>query len=116
MNPAETQAQLQLSKVVRHARSVVFQMAEVTVPRKLFAAVLERIQRLREGGLAVLMVLAACAASVEAQSEPPGCVTTCTPTYIYPDPANPDKMTECCLGPDPSPDIPNVYPSKEGLS
>lgn len=33
------------TKVVRHSKSVTFQLAEVTVPRKLFAAVLERIQR-----------------------------------------------------------------------
>ena len=35
------------AKVVHHARYVVFQMAEVRVPRKLFAAILERIRRLR---------------------------------------------------------------------
>jgi hypothetical protein len=35
------------AKVVRHARYVTFQMAEVAVPRKLFAAILERIARLR---------------------------------------------------------------------
>jgi len=35
------------AKVVTHARYVVFQMAEVAVPRRLFAAILERIQRLR---------------------------------------------------------------------
>jgi len=34
------------AKVVTHARYVVFQMAEVAVPRKLFAAILERIRRL----------------------------------------------------------------------
>ncbi len=33
------------AKVVTHARYVVFQMAEVAVPRKLFAAILERIGR-----------------------------------------------------------------------
>ncbi len=32
------------AKVVRHAKSVRFQMAEVAVPRELFAAILERIQ------------------------------------------------------------------------
>ncbi len=32
-------------KVVRHAKYVTFQMAEVAVPRELFAAILERIQR-----------------------------------------------------------------------
>jgi hypothetical protein len=35
------------AKVVRHAKYVTFQLAEVAVPRKLFAAILERIQRLR---------------------------------------------------------------------
>ena len=35
------------AKVVRHARYVTFQLAEVAVPRKLFATILERIQRLR---------------------------------------------------------------------
>ena len=35
------------AKAVHHARYVIFQMAEVAVPRKLFAATLERIQRLR---------------------------------------------------------------------
>jgi hypothetical protein len=32
------------AKVVRHASYVTFQLAEVPVPRKLFAAILERIQ------------------------------------------------------------------------
>ena len=35
------------AKIVRHARYVFFQMAEVAVPRELFAAILERIIRLR---------------------------------------------------------------------
>ena len=35
------------AKVVRHARYVMFQMAEVAVPRDLFAAILARIKRLR---------------------------------------------------------------------
>jgi hypothetical protein len=35
------------TKVVTHSRYVIFQMADVAVPRKLFAAILERIQRLR---------------------------------------------------------------------
>ena len=35
------------AKIVRHARYVFFQMAEVAVPRELFAAILERIVRLR---------------------------------------------------------------------
>jgi hypothetical protein len=35
------------AKVVSHAKYVIFQLAEVTVPRQLFAAILERIARLR---------------------------------------------------------------------
>jgi Transposase DDE domain group 1 len=35
------------AKVVTHAKSVIFQLAEVAVPRKLFAAILTRIGRLR---------------------------------------------------------------------
>ena len=35
------------AKVVRHAKYVTFQLAEVAVPRDLFAAILERIQRFR---------------------------------------------------------------------
>jgi hypothetical protein len=35
------------AKVVHHAKYVTFQLAEVAVPRRLFAAILERIQRLR---------------------------------------------------------------------
>ena len=31
------------AKVVRHAKYVTFQMAEVAVPRELFVAILERI-------------------------------------------------------------------------
>jgi hypothetical protein len=38
---------LALEPVVAHSRHVFFQRAEVAVPRKLFAAVLDRIQRLR---------------------------------------------------------------------
>jgi len=34
------------AKVVRHSRYVIFQLAEVAVPRKLFAAILARIQQL----------------------------------------------------------------------
>jgi hypothetical protein len=34
-------------KVVSHAKYVVFQLAEVAVPRKLCAEILERIGRLR---------------------------------------------------------------------
>ena len=33
------------AKVVRHSGYVIFQMAEVAVPRELFAAILDRIQR-----------------------------------------------------------------------
>jgi hypothetical protein len=35
------------AKVVAHSKYVIFQLAEVAVPRKLFAAILERIDRLR---------------------------------------------------------------------
>ena len=35
------------AKVIAHGRYVIFQMAEVAVPRELFAAILERIRRLR---------------------------------------------------------------------
>ena len=35
------------AKVVTHAKYVIFQLAEVAVPRKLFAAILARIGRLR---------------------------------------------------------------------
>ena len=35
------------AKVVAHSKYVTFQLAEVAVPRKLFAAILERIDRLR---------------------------------------------------------------------
>ena len=38
------------AKAVHHARYVIFQMAEAAVPRKLFAAILDRIQRLRAVG------------------------------------------------------------------
>ncbi len=34
------------AKVVRHSRYVIFQMAEVAVPRTLFCEILERISRL----------------------------------------------------------------------
>jgi len=34
-------------KVVHHARRVVFQLAEVAIPRSLFALILLRIERLR---------------------------------------------------------------------
>ena len=35
------------ARIVRHGRYVVFQLAEVAVPRPLFAAILRRIDRLR---------------------------------------------------------------------
>jgi hypothetical protein len=35
------------ARIVRHGRYVVFQLAEVAVPRALFAAILKRIDRLR---------------------------------------------------------------------
>ena len=35
------------AKVVTHARYVIFQMAEVAVPKRLFRAILTRIRRLR---------------------------------------------------------------------
>ena len=35
------------AKVVAHAKYVTFQLAEVAVPRQLFAAILARISRLR---------------------------------------------------------------------
>ena len=35
------------AKVVHHARRMVFQMAEVAIPRTLFAAILRGIERLR---------------------------------------------------------------------
>ena len=35
------------AKAVRHARQIIFQMAEVAVPRELFRAILEGIRRLR---------------------------------------------------------------------
>jgi len=35
------------AKVVKHSRYVIFQMAEVAVPRILFREILDRIRRLR---------------------------------------------------------------------
>ena len=35
------------ARIVRHGRYVVFQLAEVAVPRVLFAQILQRIDRLR---------------------------------------------------------------------
>ena len=40
------------AQVVTHAKSVIFQLAEVAVPRTLFAAILDRIGRLRPGWVA----------------------------------------------------------------
>ena len=34
------------AKVVSHAKCLMFQLAEVAVPRQLFAAIVERIDRL----------------------------------------------------------------------
>lgn len=34
-------------RIVRHARHILFQLAEVAVPRDLFAHILERVNRLR---------------------------------------------------------------------
>jgi hypothetical protein len=38
------------AKVVSYAKSIILQMAEVAVPRNLFAAILNRIGRLRRAG------------------------------------------------------------------
>jgi hypothetical protein len=35
------------AKVVRHARYITFQLAEVAITRKLFEAILQKIDRLR---------------------------------------------------------------------
>ena len=40
-------------KVVHHARQVVFQLAEVAIPRSLFAAILRRIRQLGRPTLGV---------------------------------------------------------------
>jgi hypothetical protein len=42
------------AKVVNHGRYVAFQMSEVTIPRKLFAAIIERIAALRSPPLATV--------------------------------------------------------------
>ena len=39
------------AKIVRHGRYVTFQMAEVAIPRDLFADILRRIDRLRPASL-----------------------------------------------------------------
>jgi hypothetical protein len=41
------------AKVVSHGRYVAFQMAELAIPRKLFAAIVERITALRSPPLAM---------------------------------------------------------------
>jgi hypothetical protein len=41
------------ARIVRHGRYVVFQLAEVAVPRMLFVAILRRIDRLRGPPVAV---------------------------------------------------------------
>jgi hypothetical protein len=41
------------ARIVRHGRYLVFQLAEVAVPRALFAAILRRIDRLRGPPVAV---------------------------------------------------------------
>jgi hypothetical protein len=47
------------ARIVRHGRYVVFQLAEVAVPRALFAAIMRRIDRLRPEPLGVIEVLVA---------------------------------------------------------
>ena len=42
------------AKIVRHGRYIVFQMAEVAIPRDLFADILRRIDRLRTTPLPTL--------------------------------------------------------------
>jgi hypothetical protein len=37
------------ARIVRHGRYVVFQLAEVAVPRAMFEEILRRIERLRPG-------------------------------------------------------------------
>jgi Transposase DDE domain group 1 len=41
------------ARIVRHGRYMVFQLAEVAIPRMLFAAILRRIDRLRGPPVAV---------------------------------------------------------------
>ena len=41
------------ARIVHHRRYVVFQLAEVAVPRAVFAAILRRIDRLRGPPVAV---------------------------------------------------------------
>ena len=42
------------AKVVRHSKYVRFQLGEVAVPRRLFAAILERIGRLRVAAVGLI--------------------------------------------------------------
>jgi hypothetical protein len=42
------------AKVITRARFVIFQMDEVAIPRRRFAAILERIQRLRRCEVAMV--------------------------------------------------------------
>lgn len=35
------------AKVIRHVKYITFQMAEVTIPRELFASILDKIAQLR---------------------------------------------------------------------
>ena len=51
------------AKVVAHSGNVIFQMAEVAVPRDLFSAILERIQRF---GVPPPLVRRRCRADVQA--------------------------------------------------
>ena len=46
------------ARIVRHGRYVVFQLAEVAVPRALFAAILRRIDRLRGPPVAAALISA----------------------------------------------------------
>ena len=43
------------AKMVRHSKYVRFQLAEVAVPRRLFAAILERIGRLRVAAVGLMV-------------------------------------------------------------
>ncbi len=47
LNDWRTANNTQHTNVVRHSRQIIFQMAEVAVPRELFRAILEGIGRLR---------------------------------------------------------------------
>src|SRR5439155_8388483 len=59
------------AKVIAHGRYLVFQMAEVAVPRELFGRILDRIARLRPPDPAPMLTPAGCngrAAGVELRS------------------------------------------------